>query len=167
MSSAVPPAMSLASSGCRSSRSHASLRLPGSRYSKVTVFAPVCSRQLAVYALCLLPIAFRLLFLLKRVEHLLRRDRESLDSYPHGVEDRIADHRGGRVHAELAESLGAERPRRLVGFRKGVLQRGHIAHRGNPVVGKVRIDRPSILHLQAFDQGVTEPLRHGALYLDR
>ncbi len=46
-----------------------------------------------------------------------------------------------------------------------MLERRHVAHGGNPIVGKVRIDRPAFIDLQTFGKRIAEPLGQTAFDL--
>src|SRR3990172_12005382 len=62
-------------------------------------------------------------FLFERLEYLFRRDRQILDAHADGIEDRVVDDGGGRVHVELTQSFGAEGTGRFIGICKGILER--------------------------------------------
>ncbi len=61
--------------------------------------------------------------------------------------------------------FGAERSRRFVGIGEGMLQRRHVAHGGDAVVGKIWIERPAFIDLQTFGKRVADALRQPAFDL--
>src|SRR5215470_9774176 len=46
-----------------------------------------------------------------------------------------------------------------------MLQWRHVAHRWNPIIGKIRIHRPTLVDLQSFGERVADPLSKAAFNL--
>jgi len=65
-----------------------------------------------------------------------RRDRQGFDAHADRVEDRIIDDCRRWIHVELAQTLGAERARRFIGIGEGVLERRHVAHGRDAIIGE-------------------------------